>query len=66
MVITGASIYMLHDQSFPLYLWTEPSVAAFYLQKRSLHRILGKKTPEDAFTSRRPDVELIRIFGCLT
>jgi hypothetical protein len=27
---------------------------------------LGKKTPEEAFTGRRPDVEHIRIFGCLT
>jgi len=27
---------------------------------------LGKKTPKEAFTGRRPDVEHIRIFGCLT
>jgi hypothetical protein len=27
---------------------------------------LGRKTPEEAFTGRRPDVEHIRIFGCLT
>jgi hypothetical protein len=32
----------------------------------SPHRILGKMTPKEAFTSRRPDVEHIRIFGCLT
>ena len=66
MEIVGASISMLHDQSFPLYLWMKPSVVAFYLQKRSLHRILGKKTLEDTFTGRRPNVEHIRIFGCLT
>jgi hypothetical protein len=27
---------------------------------------LGKKTPEEAFTGRRSDVEHIMIFGCLT
>jgi hypothetical protein len=27
---------------------------------------LGRKTPEEAFTGRRPDVEKIHIFGCLT
>jgi hypothetical protein len=36
------------------------------LQNRSPHKILGKRTPEEAFTGRRPNVENIRIFGCLT
>jgi hypothetical protein len=57
---------MLHDQTFPLYLWVEASVAVVYLQNKSPHKILGRKTPEEAFISRRPDVEHIRIFGCLT
>jgi hypothetical protein len=64
--ITGAARSMLHDQSLPLYLWAEASATAVYLQNRSPHRILGKMTPEEAFTGRRPDVEHIRIFGCLT
>jgi hypothetical protein len=57
---------MLHDQSFPLYLLAKASVVAFYLQNRSPHSILGKKTHEEAFTCRRLDVENIRIFCCLT
>jgi hypothetical protein len=57
---------MLHDQSLPLYLWAEACATAVYLQNRSPHRILGKMTPEKPFTGRRPDVEHIRIFGCLT
>jgi hypothetical protein len=64
--ITGATRSMLHDQSLPLYLWEEASVVAIYLQNRSLHMILGKMTLEEAFTSRKPDVEHIRIFSCLT
>jgi hypothetical protein len=57
---------MLHDQSLPLYLWAEASATAVYLQNKSPHRILGKMTLEEAFTGRRPDVEHIRIVGCLT
>jgi hypothetical protein len=31
----------------------------------SPHRILGKKTHEEAFIGRSPNVEHINIFGCL-
>ena len=64
--ITDAARSMLHNQSLPLYLWAEASATAIYLQNRSPHRILGKMNPKEAFTSRRPDVKHIRIFGCLT
>jgi hypothetical protein len=57
---------MLHDQSLPLYLWVEESATVVYLQNMNPHRILGKMTPKEAFTGRRPDVEHIRILGCLT
>jgi hypothetical protein len=63
--ITGAVRSMLHDQSLPLYLWAEASATTVYLQNRSPDMILGNMTPEEAFTGRRPDVEQIRIFGCL-
>jgi hypothetical protein len=64
--ITDATRSMSHDQSLPLYLWAEASATAVYLQNKSPHRILGKMTLEESFTGRRPDVEHIRIFGCLT
>ena len=66
MAITSATRSMLHDQSLPLYLWAKASATAVYLQNSSPHRILGKMILEEAFTSRRPDVEHIGIFGCLT
>jgi hypothetical protein len=56
---------MLHDQALPLFLWAGACGTAVYLQNRSPHRVLGRKTPEEAFTGRRPDVEYLRIFGCL-
>jgi hypothetical protein len=64
--IRGAARSMLDDHTLPLYLWVEVSAATVYLLNRSPHRILGKKTLEEAFIGRRPDVEHIRIFGCLT
>jgi hypothetical protein len=64
--ITDAERSMLHDQSLPLYLLAEPCATTVYLQNRSPHRILGKMNPKEAFTSRRPDVEHVGIFGCLT
>jgi hypothetical protein len=64
--IVGAARSMLHDQAFPFYLWAEACSTAVYLQNKSPHRALGRKTPEEAFTGSRPDVEHLRIFGCLT
>jgi hypothetical protein len=64
--ITGVERSMLHDQSLPLYLWAEACATTVYLQNRSPHKILGKMTPEEDFTNRRPDLEHIWIFGCST
>jgi len=54
---------MLHDQGLPLLLWAEACNTMVYLQNRSPHRILGMKTPEEVFSSKRPDVGHFRIFG---
>jgi len=44
-------------------LWAEACNTMVYLQNRSPHRILGMKTPEEVFSSKRPDVGHFRIFG---
>ena len=54
---------MLHDQGLPLHLWAEACNTLVYLQNRSLHHILGMKTPEEDFSSKRPNVGHFRIFG---
>jgi hypothetical protein len=56
---------MLHDQGLPFFLWAEPCSTTMYLQNRSPHRALGRKTLEEAFTGSRHDVEHLCIFGCL-
>jgi hypothetical protein len=64
--IVGAARSMLHDRALPFYLCTEACSTTMYLQNKSPHRALGRKTPEEAFAGSRPYVEHLRIFGCLT
>ena len=64
--IVGAARSILHDQGLPFFLWVEACSTAVYLHNRSPHSALGSKTPEEAFTGRRPDVGHLCIFGCLT
>ena len=60
--IVGVAQEILHDQGLPLYLWAEACNTAVYFHNRSLHRILGMKTPEEGFSGKRPDVGHFRIF----
>ena len=53
----------MHDQGLPLHLWAEACNTTVYLQNISLHRILGMKKLEEAFSGKRPDVGQFRIFG---
>ena len=56
---------MLTDLDLPLSLWAEAACTAVYIQNRSPHAILGKKTPEEVFTSKKPAVDHMMIFGTL-
>ena len=64
--IVGAAKAMIHDQDLPMFLWAEACNTAVYIQNRSPHKVLGSKTPEEAFTGKRPEIGHFRIFGCLT
>jgi hypothetical protein len=55
---------MIHDQSLPLFPWAEACNTTVSLQKRSPHRILEDKTPEEAFIGMRPEIGHLRSFGC--
>ena len=37
-----------------------------YLQNKSPHKVLGSKTPEEAYSRKKPEVGHFKIFGCLT
>ena len=46
---------MLHDQDIFAYLWVEDTSTAVYIQNRIPHAVLDEKTPEEVFTSEKPD-----------
>ena len=64
--IVGAARSMIHDQGLPLFLWAEACNTAVYLQNRSPYKAVGNMTPEEAFTGKRPHVDHLRMFGCVT
>lgn len=49
-----------------MFLWVEACNTAVYVQNRSPHKLLGKMTPEEAFTDKKPKVGHFCIFGFLT
>jgi hypothetical protein len=61
--MVGAARAMIHDQGLLVFLWTEASSVAVYLQNRSPHIVLGKQTPEETFSGTRPDVRHLPIWG---
>ena len=61
--IMGVARAMLHDQGLPMHLWVEACNTAVYVQNCCPHRVLGKSTPEEAFTGKKPDVSHFKIFG---
>ena len=54
---------MLYDQDMPRFLWVEACNTTVYIQNRTPHRALGKRTPESIFTKKKPEVSHFRIFG---
>ena len=56
---------MLHDHNMPCYLWARVCNTIVYIQNRVPHKVLGKMTPKEAFTRKKPDVGHFRIFESL-
>ena len=61
--IMEAARGMLHHQVLHMHLWVEDSRAAGYVQNHTSHRVLENKTPEEAFSGKKPEVSHLRIFG---
>lgn len=55
----------MYDQGMPKFLWVEACNTTVHVQNRTLHRALGKITPEKVFTGKTPEVSHFRIFGSL-
>jgi len=46
-----------------MHLWAEACNTLVYVPNCCPHRVLGMSTPEEAFTSKKPDVSHFKIFG---
>lgn len=52
--IIGVAKVMLYDQDLPRFLWVEECNTTVYIQNKTPHKALGKKTPEGVFTGKKP------------
>ena len=64
-MIMEATKPMLHDQDLPMHLWAEAVRIAVYVQNRTPHRVLENKTLEEVFSSKKPKIIHLHIFGFL-
>lgn len=52
--IVGAAKAMLYDQDLLRFLWVEECNTTVYIQNKTPHKALGKKTPEGVFMGKKP------------
>ena len=56
---------MLTDAHLPKIFWAEAISTAVYLRNRSPNTAVTGKTPFEALTGKNPNVQNLKIFGCL-
>lgn len=56
---------ILKHMSMPNYLWGKDVGHATYLINRVATRVLITQTPYQVFKKKKPNVEHIRVFGCI-
>ncbi len=55
---------MIRAQGLDLEFWVEAVNTAVYIKNRCPTKALESKTPQKAWTSRKPNVSHLRVFGC--
>ena len=56
---------MVHCQDLPMHLWEEAARTVVYVHDHTPHRVLENKNPEEVFSGKKPEVNHLKIFGCL-
>ncbi|KAI5332824.1 hypothetical protein L3X38_022953 [Prunus dulcis] len=54
---------MLHEKELPYYLWAEAVHTAVYILNRCPTKALRNKTPFEAYSTRKPGVAHLKVFG---
>ncbi len=56
---------MLNEKKLPNYFWAEVVTSVVYIMNRTPTVAIHGMTPEQKFTSKKPDVSHFRVFGCI-
>ena len=62
--VCEATKAMLHDQYIFAYLWEKSLSTIVYILNRIQHAVFDEKTPKEVFTSEKPNLSHLQIFGC--
>jgi hypothetical protein len=54
---------MLNEKNLPNYFWAEAVATVVYIMNRTPIAIVHGMTPEEKFTSKKPNVSHLRVFG---
>ena len=46
-----------------MHLWAEATRTTMYVQNHTPHKLLENETPEEVFSSKKPEVSRLRIFS---
>jgi hypothetical protein len=63
MHMTETTHAMLNEKNLPNYFWVESIITTFYIMNRTPITIVHGMTPQEKFTSNKPDVSHLRMFG---
>ncbi|XP_074353045.1 uncharacterized protein LOC141692213 [Apium graveolens] len=56
---------MLKNKEMPKEFWAEAVQCAVYIQNRSIHSMLGNKTPQEMWNERKPTAKHMKVFGSI-
>ncbi len=57
---------MLNEKNLSNYFWAKAVATTVYIMNRTPTTTVHGMTPEEKFTSKKPDVSHFRVFGCIT
>ena len=64
--ILEVSHAMLNEKDLPDFYWAEAVATAVYIMNRTPTTAIHGMTPEERYTSRKPDISHLKIFCCIT
>ncbi len=56
---------MLNEKNFPYYFWVKTIKIVIYIMNRTPTTTVHGMTPKEKFTSKKPNVSHLKMFGCI-